>query len=163
ARPYIIEMYPDKGYASLAICAYDLLSGVMDGINSEGLTVALLADDELMSKFPMEPAGTDAGGLGLVQVLRMLRGNSAPVEEAKETLLLTKHYYEVVPVHYLVADRHGKSFVWEFSQTRNREHMIENPGKLLVTTNFSLHRHLDGQGPPSGQKARDICPRYCSL
>jgi hypothetical protein len=163
ARPYIIEMYPDKGYASLAICAYDLLSGVMDGINSEGLTVALLADDELMSKFPMEPAGTDAVGLGVVQMLRMLLDNCATVEEAKETLLLTKHYYEIVPVHYLVADRHGKSFVWEFSQTRNREHVIENAGKPLVTTNFSLHRHLDGQGPPSGQKAKDICPRYCAL
>src|SRR5439155_3757856 len=51
ARPYVVEMYPDKGYPSLAVCSYDLLSGALDGINSEGLTVALLADDELMEKF----------------------------------------------------------------------------------------------------------------
>ena len=44
-------MHPDRGYASLAVYSYDLLSGVLDGINSEGLTVALLADDELIEKF----------------------------------------------------------------------------------------------------------------
>jgi hypothetical protein len=32
ARPYLIEMRPDRGDASLARCAYDLLSGVIDGI-----------------------------------------------------------------------------------------------------------------------------------
>lgn len=163
ARPYVIEMHPDKGYASLAICSYDLLSGVMDGINSEGLTVALLADDELMAKFPMEPAGSDAVGLGVVQMLRMLLDCCATADEAKELLLMTKQYYEIVPVHYLVADRHGKSFVFEHSQTRNREHVIENPGKPLVTTNFSLHRHLDGKTPPSAQKSKEICPRYCRI
>ena len=39
SRPYLVEMHPDRGYASLALCAFDLLSGVMDGINSAGLTV----------------------------------------------------------------------------------------------------------------------------
>jgi hypothetical protein len=163
ARPYVIEMYPDRGHASLAICAYDLLSGVLDGINSEGLTVALLADDELLAKFPMEPAGEDGVGLGVVQTLRFLLDTCATVEEAKEALLLTKQYYELVPVHYLIADRHGKSFVWEYSQSHNREYIVENPGKPLVTTNFSLHRYLEGKGPPSAKGARKVCPRYCAL
>jgi hypothetical protein len=163
ARPYLIEMHPNRGYASLAICSYDLLSGVLDGINSEGLTVALLADDELMEKFPMEPAGGSGVGLGVLQVLRLLLDTCANVDEAKEALLLTKHYYEMVPVHYLIADRHGKAFVWEFSQTRNREHIIEEAGKVLITTNFSLHRHLEGKKVPSSNKARTICPRYCAL
>src|SRR5262249_56066346 len=44
ARPYLIEMHPDRGHASLPFHAYDLLSGVIDGINSEGLTVTLLND-----------------------------------------------------------------------------------------------------------------------
>jgi hypothetical protein len=163
ARPYLIEMHPDRGYASLAMYSYDLLSGALDGINSEGLTVALLADDELMSKFPMEPAGQDAVGLGVVQMLRLLLDTCANVDEAKQALLLTKQYYEAIPVHYLIADRHGQAFVWEYSHTRNREHIIANPGKPLITTNFSLHRHLEGKGPPSAKAAREVCPRYCAL
>jgi hypothetical protein len=163
ARPYLIEMHPDRGYASLALYSYDLLSGVLDGINSEGLTVALLADDELMAKFPLEPAGQDAVGLGVLQTLRLLLDTCADVGEAKQALLLTKQYYEAIPVHYLVADRHGKAFVWEYSHTRNREHIIEDPGKPLITTNFSLHRHLEGKGPPSAKAAKDVCPRYCAL
>jgi hypothetical protein len=163
ARPYVIEMYPDKGYASLAVCSYDLLSGVLDGINSEGLTVALLADDELSSKFKMDPSGPEGVGLGVLQVLRLLLDTCANAQEAKEALLLTKQYYEYIPVHYLIADRHGQSFVWEYSQAHNREYIIENPGKALVTTNFSLHRYLEGQGPPSADKVRNVCPRYCAL
>ena len=163
ARPYIVEMHPDRGYASIALYSYDLLSGVMDGINSEGLTVTLLADDELLAKFPMEPAGTETVGLGVVQVLRLLLDSCASAEEAKEALLMTKQYYEFVPVHYLIADRHGKAFVWEYSQAHNRDYIIENPHKPLITTNFSLHRYLEGKNPPSAKKAKDECPRYCTL
>jgi hypothetical protein len=86
-RPYVVEMYPERGYASLAVYSYDLLSGVLDGVNSQGLTVALLADDELGLQFKMEPAGFDAVGLGVVQMLRVLLDTCASVEEAKEALL----------------------------------------------------------------------------
>ena len=163
ARPYIVEMYPDRGYASLAIYSYDLLSGVLDGINSEGLTVALLADDETVEKYSMEPAGLDPAGLGEVQMPRLLLDTCATAEEAKEALLMTKKSYSFNPVHYLVADRHGKGFVWEYSQHRNREYIIENPDKPLITTNFSLHRYLEGKGPPSAAKVKDVCARYCKM
>jgi hypothetical protein len=162
ARPYVVEMHPDRGYASLALYSYDLLSGVLDGVNSEGLTVALLADDELM-KSGVEPANDGAVGLGVQQALRMLLDNCATAEEAKEALLTAKHYYEFIPVHYLVADRHGKAFVWEFSKGRNQEHIFESPGKPLITTNFSLHRHLDGKELPNTKLSKEVCPRYCVL
>ena len=77
--------------------------------------------------------------------------------------MLTKQYYEAIPAHYIIADRHGNSFVWEFAHTRNREYIIENPGKPLVITNFSLHRHMDGKKPPSPEAVKKICPRYCKL
>jgi predicted choloylglycine hydrolase len=163
ARPYVVEMYPDRGYASLAISSYDLLSGVLDGVNSEGLTVALLADDETVQKFSMEPDGIDAVGAGEVQMPRLLLDTCATAEEAKEALLMTKKLYSFNPVHYLVADRHGKAFVWEYSQHRNREYFIENPDKPLITTNFSLHRYLVDKGPPPAAKVKDVCPRYCAL
>jgi hypothetical protein len=163
ARPYVVELHPDRGYASIAFSAYDMLGGVLDGINSEGLTVALLADDELSSKYRMEPTGGIGVGIGSLQMLRFLLDTCANVEEAKEALLLTKQYYEFVSVHYLIADRHGKAFVWEYSQAHNREYIVENPGAPLVTTNFSLHRYLDKNRPPSADQAKSICPRYCAL
>jgi hypothetical protein len=163
ARPYLLEMHPDKGYASLAMHAYDLLSGTLDGINSEGLTVALLADDELHSKYTMEPASGNGVGLGALQMQRHLLDTCANVDEAKTALLSTKQYYEFISVHYLIADRHGKSFVWEHSQAHNREYIIENPGKPLITTNFSLHKYLEGNRPPSAEKGKKVCGRYCKL
>jgi hypothetical protein len=163
ARPYLVEMHPDRGHASMALVAYDLLTGVIDGINSEGLTVTLLADYEFKPEFPIDPAEEGGVGLDEVQLPRMLLDTCANVEEAKEALLLTKQYYAFLPQHYLVADRHGKSFVWEYSRSHNREYIIENPGKPLITTNFLLHRHLDGKSPPSAEQARDVCPRYSSL
>jgi hypothetical protein len=162
-RPYVLEIYPDQGYASLAICSYDMLSGVLDGINSEGLTVAILADDELTQKFKTEQAGPTPVGLGSLQAVRLLLDTCATVEEAKEALLLNKQVYEFVPVHYLVADRHGKSFVWEYSQAHNREYILRNPNRPLITTNFSLHRHLEGGKLPTAKGAEKICPRYCLL
>ena len=72
ARPYLLELHPDRGYASLSMVAYDFLNGVIDGINSEGLTVALLADDELMNKYKMEPTYGATAGLGALQTLRLL-------------------------------------------------------------------------------------------
>jgi hypothetical protein len=55
ARPYIIEMYADQGYPSLYTCTFDLLSGVIDGINSEGLTVAILSDNDVIAECGMTP------------------------------------------------------------------------------------------------------------
>jgi hypothetical protein len=163
ARPYLLELHPDHGYSSVAMVAYDLLSGVIDGMNSEGLTVALLADDELLSKYRMEPTGGPAAGLGALQTLRLLLDTCATAAEAKEALLETKQYYEYIPVHYLVADRFGNAFVWEYSQSHNKEFIVENPDQPLVTTNFSLHRYLHNHKPPSAEQAKKVCARYCLL
>ncbi len=163
ARPFVVEMYPDRGYASIALYSYDLLSGALDGMNSEGLTVAILADDELHMKYKMEPTGESEVGLGVLQIARFLLDTCSNVDEAKEALLSTKQYYELISVHYLIADRHGKSFVWEYSQAHNSEFIIENPGSPLVTTNFCLHTRLNGTTPPSAAKVKNVCPRYCAL
>lgn len=163
ARPYLLELHPDRGHASLALCAFDLLSGVLDGINAEGLTVTMLADDELQPKYPNDPAEEGGVGLDECQVLRFLLDTCANVEEAKEALLLAKQYYSFIPNHYLIADRHGKSFVWEYSHAHNREYIVENPGRPLISTNFRMHQHLDGKNPPSARQAKGVCARYCAL
>ncbi|HKV91045.1 MAG TPA: C45 family autoproteolytic acyltransferase/hydrolase [Candidatus Angelobacter sp.] len=160
SRPYLLELHPDKGYASLAMVAYDLLSGVLDGINSEGLTVTMAMDEELMPK--MEPAGISAG-LGELQTLRLILDTAATADEAKQILLDTKQYYAFIPVHYLIADRFGNAFVWEYSQAHNREFIIENPGQVLAMTNFTLNRRLDNNRPPSSEQAQTVCKRYSLL
>jgi Acyl-coenzyme A:6-aminopenicillanic acid acyl-transferase len=161
ARPYLLELHPDKGYASLAMVAYDLLSGVLDGINSEGLTVTLAQDNDLVEV--MEPTRTPGVGLGELQTLRLLLDTCANVEEAKQALMETKQYYQFVPVHYLIADRHGKAFVWEYSASHNKEYVVESPGQPLVMTNFTLHTRLEDGKPPSPEKARPVCKRYAYL
>jgi hypothetical protein len=161
ARPYLLELHPDKGYASIAMVAYDLLSGVLDGINSEGLTVTLAQDNDIFNV--MEPTRTPGVGLGELQTLRLLLDTCANVEEAKQTLMETKQYYQFVPVHYLIADRNGNAFVWEYSASHNREYIVESPGQPLVMTNFTLHTRLEDGKPPSPEKAKPVCKRYAYL
>jgi hypothetical protein len=163
ARPYLVELHPDQGYASIAMVAYDLLSGVIDGMNSEGLTVTMAMDNQIFSHGQTEPTRGAAVGLGELQTMRLLLDTCATVEDAKQTLMATKQYYQYVPVHYLVADRTGSAFVWEYSEVHNKEYIVESPGQPLVMTNFTIHKQLEEGKPPSAEKARGTCKRYAYL
>ena len=120
ADPWVVELHPDDGYASVVVGIMDLM-GAMDGINDAGLTVALLADNETPEP---EPTGAPQVGLSEQQVVRYLLDSCATVEEAKEALLAAKHYYFFTPCHFVVADRSGDAFVWEHSPRRNRELIV---------------------------------------
>jgi penicillin V acylase-like amidase (Ntn superfamily) len=149
ARPYIFEIYPDQGYASISICAFELLGGVLDGINSEGLTVAIFADDETAREFGLYPS--HGVGLHELQSMRYLLDNCRNVEEAKEAMLYHKHYYSFVPCHYLVADVEGNSFVFEFSAVGNGTSIIEGAGPQCITNHpLSKYSSLDELPEESG-------------
>jgi len=142
ADPWVIETYPDDGYASIIVGIMDVMGG-MDGINEAGLAVALLADNETPDP---EPTGTPQVGLSEQQVVRYLLDTCATVEEAKQALLIAKHYYFFVPCHFVVADRSGASFVWEHSPRRNHEAIVTpdlHAAGRLVCTNHLLHRWPD--------------------
>lgn len=139
ADPWIVELHPDDGYASVTIGIMDLM-GAMDGVNEAGLAVALLADNETPEP---EPTGRPQVGLAEQQVVRYLLDRCATVEEAKEALLVAKHYYFFTPCHFVVADRSGEAFVWEHSPRRNRELIVTTDPATngrLVCTNHLLHR-----------------------
>jgi hypothetical protein len=142
ADPWVVELHPDQGYASIVVGIMDLMGG-MDGINEAGLCVALLADNETPEP---EPAGGPRVGLAEQQVVRYLLDTCATVEEAKHALLIAKHYYFFAPCHFVVADRSGAAFVWEHSPRRNRESIHEagagSHGRL-VCTNHLLHQWPD--------------------
>jgi hypothetical protein len=147
ADPWVVELHPDGGYASVVVGIMDVM-GAMDGINEAGLAVALLADDETPEREPVEGFQV---GLAEQQVVRHLLDTCATVEEAEAALRLAKHYYFFTPCHFVVADRSGASFVWEHSSRRNREVVVRSDpsrGGRLACTNHLLHRWPDpGQLP----------------
>jgi hypothetical protein len=143
ADPWIVELHPDEGLASVTIGIMDVM-GAMDGVNEAGLAVSLLADNESADA---EPVGADVQvGLSEQQVVRYLLDTCTTVEEAQEALLLAKHYYAFVRCHFVVADRSGACFVWEHSPGHNREHVVvpdPSTAGRLVCTNHLLHRWPD--------------------
>ncbi len=149
SEPYLMEWYPqDGGYASLAIHAADLLSGTFDGMNSAGLVVSIFADNEAIRmmgpNIEMHLGPARAIGLHELQVMRLLLDTCATVEEAHETLLTIKDFYQFVPLLYMVADRTGRSFVYEHSAGRNAQYVIEGTGSPQLVTNFEQHLHPAG-------------------
>ncbi len=147
ARPILFEIHPDQGYFSLSLCAFEYLGGVLDGINSEGLVVAILAEEESGSKVGREPG--DEVGVHELMGMRYLLDNCKNVEEAKEALLSLKHYYSFIPCHYIVGDRSGKSFIFEFSPTRNRNYVIDGNGPQCVTNHLVFHHQKVEEFPES--------------
>jgi hypothetical protein len=150
-EPYIMEWYPsDGGYASIAIQNFDLLSGTMDGINSAGLVVSILADDEaimlLGPRLEPHPGAPRAVGVHELQLMRLVLDTCATAEEAEDVMLGAKEYYSFAPLHYMVADRAGHSFIYENSTGRNRQYVFEGGAAPLLLTNFELYRHAAG-GP----------------
>lgn len=156
ADPWVVELRPDVGYASIVVGIMDVMGG-MDGINEAGLMVALLADNETPEP---EPTGSPRVGLSEQQVVRYLLDNCSTVEEAADALRIAKHYYFFTPCHFVVADRSGRAFVWEHSPRRNHEIIVEqvSASERLVCTNHLLHRwpdptHLPDDSGPIGTAA----------
>jgi hypothetical protein len=148
-----MEWYPeDGGYASLGIHAFDTLSGTLDGLNSAGLVVSIMADEEALAALgpnvELHPGSVQATGLHELQVMRWLLDTCATAEEAKEALLTAKQYYFLVPCHYIVADRAGRSFIYENSTGRNVQHVIDGVGTPQVATNFQVHKHPNSDAIP---------------
>lgn len=160
SQPYVIETIPDRGFASISLCSYDLLGGVVDGMNEQGLTVALLADDEAAARFPMVPAQGPQAGFEVLQIGRHLLETCSTVEEAQATLLEAKLYYSSIPCHYLIADRHGRSFVWENSVWLTQGFIFEGGGRPQVTTNFLYQLHSELGTLPAEEPSYGSFNRY---
>ncbi len=146
ADVYVMEVYPDQGYPSLYLCAYDLLGAGLDGINSAGLTVAILAVDE--GRETPEPVETAQAGLNEIEVPRFLLDTCATVEEAKTALMATKQYYSFIPCHYIIGDHSGKSFIWEYSAGHNREHITDGGGQPQIITNHPIYKYSSLESLP---------------
>jgi hypothetical protein len=140
SRPYVLELHPDEGLPSLAVCAFDLVGGALDGVNAGGLVVVASPDAEPADE-RLEPAGASVG-LDELQVVRYLLDGCATAAEARAALLGAKLFDFAHPAHWLVADRHGDAFVFEVSKGQNRVHLVDAAGEPLVATNHLLHPPL---------------------
>jgi hypothetical protein len=147
--PYVVETHPNGGMASIVIAGCDL-SGCFEGINEAGLTILLLADDESDN---LRPAFQLQAGVNEIQLGRFLLDRCRDVEEAIETLYMTKQYDTMFTCHYLVVDRHGEAFVWE-RDTHNAEHVVRAGASPLCVTNYLLHRHPSPRSLPSSDPRR---------
>ena len=152
SKVYIFELYPDEGYASLSVCSFDLLGGVLDGVNSEGLAVAVLGEEETIAKYGNHPSVKGVGMYELL-ILRYLLEKCRNVEEAKEALLYLKHYYTFAPCHFIVADRNGKSFIFEFSSFRNSTYIVNGNGPQCVT-NHPVYKYSSMNEFPEELKSK---------
>jgi hypothetical protein len=146
ADPYLLEVHPtDGGIPSLAMVCFDLLTGVLDGLNAEGLLVAVNGDEIALG----EGTKTTTGGIGLNELacMRVVLDSCATASEARRLLERVRHYVSMVPCHYLVADRAGEGFVFEID-AEGRPHVSEAGDDPLILTNHPLHRFPDRSSFP---------------
>jgi len=152
ADPYLLELHPsDGGYGSLSTVSFDLLSGVLDGVNEEGLVVAVNADEVAMS----EGVECDPQGVGLHELacMRVVLDSCATAAEARDLLVEATHYVAMMPCHYLVADRHGSAFILEWGTDGTLQITEAGPGPTLLL-NHPVYRFPDrGAFPPLEDQA----------
>lgn len=144
SRPVVFEIYPDSGYASLYITAFDLLGGVIDGINSQGLSVAVLTEGLVYDGYKLEPS--NEVGIYELLIMRYLLDNCKNVKEAKEALVYLKQYYLYMPLHYIIADSQGESFIFEFSRQRNQSFLIDGNSIQCITTHLLSNGSSSNKG-----------------
>jgi predicted choloylglycine hydrolase len=160
---FVIELYPDKGYPSIAVGSMELLNGPVDLVNSKGLAVAALEDDTFgMGRVFGDPSRMS--GLSLYQACRLIIDTCATVDEAKQAILDNKIVMAILPVHMIVMDSSGKSFIYEKSSADFSDRFIDNDGKPQVITNHSVADYptLD-KFPAPANDSYDTFNRYRSL
>jgi hypothetical protein len=139
-RNYVIELYPDKGYASIGVGTGDLLS-VVSGMNEKGLVAVLHTDN--YTAINTDPKTDISGLIFPTQILRYVLENCATVEEAKIAILNQKLSLTFEPAHLLIADTSGQSFSTELNPKNMRVEFTDNDGKPQVFTNHPLYRFKD--------------------
>lgn len=144
-RNYVIELYPDKGYASIGVGTGDLLS-VVTGINEKGLIAILHTDNYTLINTDPKP---DMSGLVFpTQVVRCVLDNCQTVDEAKMLILNTKFSLSFEPGHLLIADTTGRSIIVEINPRNARVEITENNGTPQIFTNHPIYRFKDPAGFP---------------
>ena len=166
----LLHTHPDDGYASVSMVDISylgfekddpkldtakgrqaLLYAPMipfDGMNECGLTVGMAAVSD--TKFPHAAEKPSVGGL---QIIRLVLDGAQTVDEAVEIFRQNNIVISGGPcMHYLVADRFGKSVLIEMKD--GKMHCIPGKGNWQSATNF----YLTEESKPLQQ-----CNRFASI
>lgn len=163
SRSFVIELYPtDGGYSSIGVGSLDLLNGIIDGINSTGLTVSMLVDQD-SPKTPELRDLIQSCGLDGLQVVRMLLDTCATVEEAKIALLQNRYVATFRGLHFQVCDRSGRSVICEIDPKTFLWHFTDNNNQIQVMTNHAQHLHPDIASFPVSEHPYSSFNRYKKL
>jgi hypothetical protein len=73
--------------------------------------------------------------------MRAVLDTASDVDEAKGIILENNVSMLAVPLHVLVADRGGRSFVAELSASDKEWHFTDNAGKPQILTNHALFKY----------------------
>lgn len=159
---YVIEMYPDQGFASLVNLSFELYGLGLDGINSEGLVVTHLNADVVKTSL-YKPSREYGVGINEMLVVQMLLDSCRTVDEAKEILLSNKHFYMLLPTHLLIADKQGGSFVWEYSPQHNQEYIINRYSGVQIITNHPIHEYPNPDAFPASKEKSSSFERFRTI
>ena len=139
SRDFLMEIYPDQGYPTLAIGSSDL-NMVLDGLNSKGLGISALVDDDLDPALKMPLAGGRDSGIWSMQITRLVLETCKTVEEAKIAFLANKEFLPAVGLHYMVYDSHGNSAIIEWNKTDGNLYFTDgNSSKPNIMTNHPMY------------------------
>lgn len=158
SRPFLIETQPDAGFQTMTMGCYEMLGGVLDGINDAGLGIALMSTTERLRGAAGSAAlGRNSVGLPEIQLQRFVLENAASAAEARRLLTTHPQYALTVPCHYLVADAQGDSFLWS-AQIAERPVCIDGaPNRPHCATN-----HIPGHAVDQAIRAESVA-RLASL
>lgn len=149
SRTAVVELYPDKGYPSITVGSIDLLAGVLMGMNSKGLVAGILTDSSRKPYTAGSSADGKNGGLNAPMLLRLVLDTCANADEAQVALLVNKWAPIFDAVHFIIADRRGKSFVYEISGEDGSSHFTDSQGKPMILTNHAMFMYPDPQKFPA--------------
>jgi len=115
SEPYVMQWYPtDGGYASLAVHAFDPLAGTLDGINSAGLVVSILADEEALAMLGplLEPHFGARGAVGLheLQMMRWLLDTCDSADQARDRRIDHSPTFRIASAATVSDLRNARSF-----------------------------------------------------
>ncbi len=140
-RNFLIEIYPDHGYSTMAIGGMELNS-VTDGLNSEGLGISLLEDEGMEPVLETPLAGDRNSGITCTQITRLVLETCRTVEEAKAAFLANKEFIAMagVGVHYMVYDSQGNSAIIEWNKSDGNLYFTDgSSSKPNIMTNHPMY------------------------
>ncbi len=138
---YVLEMYPESSYPSISLFCFEVFGLALEGINSQGLAVIHLADADTAIDHENLATKQTQKGFNEFLPIQYLLDTCSTANEAARALKKMEHYHVAIPVHLLIADKHGDSFVFEYSPDGFRKVFVQGSiTSPLKVTNFQLNR-----------------------